>query len=395
MPKWNSTTSPGVRYREHPTRRNGIKKDQYFSIYYRLDGKRKEEGIGWASEGWTAKKAAEKLAKLSEAHREGTGPQTLKAAREKRRMEDEATKALEERMEKDSVTFADFWERTYFPLAKSTKKFKTFEAERFLFEHWILGVIGQKSFKSVSPFDLEKIKAAMLKAGRKPASVKYSFAVIRQVWNLARREGYVQGDCPTVHVKAPKFDNKRIRFLSVEESERLLEELLRRSRSLYDQALLSLYTGMRAGEVFALQWSDIDFERGSLTIRDPKNGETRTAFMVPKVREMLSNRKASASTSWVFIDKKGGQVKEVSGSFMKAVEAVGLNDGRDDSRQKVVFHTLRHTFASWLVATGTPIYAVSKLMGHKSIVMTERYSHFDQSGLKGYVQAFVDGVRTA
>lgn len=57
MAKWQATTYPGVRYREHKERRHGIKKDRYFSIYYRLDGKRKEEGLGWASEGWSANKA--------------------------------------------------------------------------------------------------------------------------------------------------------------------------------------------------------------------------------------------------------------------------------------------------------------------------------------------------
>ncbi len=56
--KWNSTKYPGVRYREHKSRKHGIRPDQYFAIRYQKDGKRKEEGVGWASEGWTPSNVA-------------------------------------------------------------------------------------------------------------------------------------------------------------------------------------------------------------------------------------------------------------------------------------------------------------------------------------------------
>lgn len=63
------------------------------------------------------------------------------------------------------------------------------------------------------------------------------------------------------------------------------------------------------------------------------------------------------------------------GHFARALKARGLNEGMPDRRRMVVIHTLRHTFASWLVQMGTPFYTVSKLMGHSSIKMTERYAH--------------------
>ncbi len=56
--KWRTTKYPGVRFREHATRRHGVVKDRYFSIRYQRDGRRQEKALGWASEGWTAEKAA-------------------------------------------------------------------------------------------------------------------------------------------------------------------------------------------------------------------------------------------------------------------------------------------------------------------------------------------------
>jgi len=57
------------------------------------------------------------------------------------------------------------------------------------------------------------------------------------------------------------------------------------------------------------------------------------------------------------------------------VDSIGLNDGVDDPRQRVVFHTLRHTFASWLAMSGTDIYTIKELMRHKTLTMTMRYAH--------------------
>jgi site-specific recombinase XerD len=65
-----------------------------------------------------------------------------------------------------------------------------------------------------------------------------------------------------------------------------------------------------------------------------------------------------------------------------------------DRRQKVLFHTLRHTFASWLVQQGEDLYMVQKLMGHASLVMTERYSHLAPDTLRTAVKNFEKNINT-
>ena len=81
MAKWKSTSHPGVRYREHPIRKHGAIPDKYFSIRYQHEGRRIEEGLGWASDGNTANAAALTLAGLKAAARNGEGHTRLSAKR--------------------------------------------------------------------------------------------------------------------------------------------------------------------------------------------------------------------------------------------------------------------------------------------------------------------------
>lgn len=71
--------------------------------------------------------------------------------------------------------------------------------------------------------------------------------------------------------------------------------------------------------------------------------------------------------------------------FFDSVKKSGLNDGVVDSRQRVVFHTLRHTFASWLIQEGISIPVISQLLGHSSIKLTMRYAHLSPNYNKSAV----------
>ena len=79
---------------------------------------------------------------------------------------------------------------------------------------------------------------------------------------------------------------------------------------------------------------------------------------------------------------------------MRAVNKIGLNDSIVDSRLKVVFHTCRHSFASWLVADGADLFTVRELMGHKSIAMTERYSHLSPDTLRKAVKSMETAIQS-
>ena len=382
MSKWIRSDYPGVRYRKHKTRKHGIKYDQYFAIYYQLNGKRKEEGLGWASKGWTAKEANLILAELKHAQATGEGESTLKAKRDSNRKTIEL-KALKKTQ---SITFGEYLRKSYFPL-QNTKGERTVEQEDAHFRNWLSPVLKDMPLKDITHLHLERIKKNMLDAGRAPRMLQYVFATFRQVWNQGRRDGLVNKDSPSKQVKLPRIDNKRTRFVTYEEADLLLDNLSGRSQQLHDIALLSLHTGMRAGEIFALTWNDIYTDQGTIDILDAKGGD-RTAFMTNEVREMFERLRKGRPQEFVFKDRNGEQIKEISNSFNRAVKDIGLNDGIVDRRQKLIFHSLRHTFASWLVMGGEDLYRVQKLMGHASLAMVQRYAHLAPDALKSSMTRF-------
>ena len=139
---------------------------------------------------------------------------------------------------------------------------------------------------------------------------------------------------------------------------------------------LSLYADLRAGEITNLKWENDSWNTDRLAIVDAKNGENRMEPMHPIVKENLKNRFKNDCTGYVFKSRNGEKICDISDTFQRTVDRLGFNDGISDRRQKVVFHTLRHTYASWLVMKGVDLYTTQKLMGHKSNQMIQRYAHF-------------------
>jgi len=384
MAKWHKTKFSGIRFREHPTRKHGVKRDRYFTIRYQAAGERKEEGLGWASNGWTEEKAAIELARLKEAYTKGEGPLRLREKREIRQ-----TKRRKEEVKQ--ITFKKYFNEFYYPIAQRKKR-ETYLKEFEHFKIWISPVIGDMPIQKIYSLHLERIKKNMLNAGRAPRTIEYVFATVRQVWNMARRDKIVDTESPTREVQLPKISNRRLRSLTHEEAELLLEDLKTRSMQLHNISLLSLHCGLRASEIFDLTWRDTDFEHEVLTLRDAK-GKTRFAYMTEEIKEMLNSLRQR--NGLVFANRNGNRIQRVSNTFPRAVKDLGFNDGISDKRQKVVFHTLRHTYASWLVEGGEDLYTVKNLLGHSTLTVTERYAHIKQDTLRSAVRNLEKNINKA
>src|SRR6195256_135161 len=103
--------APGIRARDHATRKHGVRRDRYFTLRFSVDGRQVEEALGWASEGWTLDRAQEELGKLRTAKRTGEGPATLRERAKVEREAERQANEIAERRRREEKTLADLWDR--------------------------------------------------------------------------------------------------------------------------------------------------------------------------------------------------------------------------------------------------------------------------------------------
>ncbi len=387
--EWVKTKYPGIRYRQHATRKHGVQADKYYVLTYKHEGKTRSEALGWSSEGMTLDKAVEAMAEIKGNRRAGTGPDTLaekkRLALESKQAELDRLRAEQEAAEielKENVPLSVIFKSQYLPHARDNKKPRSVETEEHLFKNWIEPIVGNKPLKDITIFDCERIKKRMRTGEKSDRTIEYTLAVLRQVFTWARKFKVYVGANPLLEVDKPKYDNRKQRFLSREETEGLMAALKTRSRQLYQMSLISLHTGLRAGEIFALTWGDMDFDRGLIMLRDTKNTETRYGFMTDALKQELMTLTVGKPSELVFKDNAGHKIKSISATWDRLVNDLGMNTGVEDRRMKFTFHGLRHSFASNLVAIGVDLFRVQQLLGHKTPKMTLRYSHMRPDDLR-------------
>jgi integrase len=347
----------GVYERLSNKRKHEGKPDICYWIYYRnTDQKLIGEKVGWVSEGYSPK-----LASIVRSER-------LRSLRHSQELPSERPKA---------PYFKDVAKK-YLKWATENRAGKGFD-DHNRYKNHLAGRFDEKRLSEISPLDLERMKSELTKEGKAPATVAHCLKLFRQIFNKAVAWGLHQGENPVKSVKMPTVSNQRQRFLSYDEARLLLDELKKVSETVYDITLLALYSGLRAGEIFALRGNDLDFENGIITVLDPKNKITRKAYTNSTVREMLQRRKPQDPGNYVFTKKyhrkeTEDKIDEVSQAFSKVADKL-FNRGIADRRHRVTFHSCRHTFASWLALNGESLLTIKDLLGHKTLAMVQRYAH--------------------
>ena len=238
---------------------------------------------------------------------------------------------------------------------------------------------------------LDRYKSKLLAGKLAEATVNRRICCIKHMFTMAEEwkligESIVKG----VHkVKMFKETTKRNRFLSREEIERLLDACGtdQQQRHLKPIVIFAVNTGCRKSEILRLKWQDVDMEHGFITLHNTKNKEMRMIPINEPLREMLSGLPRKEGVDYVFFNfKTDDRLLDLKRSYPTAVKKAGLTGG-------VLFHTLRHTFASHLVMSGVNITTVSRLLGHKDLAMTMRYSHLAPNHLSNAVSALADALR--
>lgn len=362
-----STRFVGVQTRESSVRRHNGRPDICYTIDYRdaTTGRRIRKDVGWASEGMTAQLAA-KMRQLE-----------IEASRERPVTQMPGDTAPEQPVMTLDEAFQRYRRDWLLAHGKRTQMEDTL-ARCHLQELLPLPL------DQITPYILDQLMARMHAAGRSPQTIRHVISLVRRIMRRMAAWDLYDGPMPFRQVTLPRPDNARQRYLTPEEARLLLAELRRRSHQTWLMALISLHCGLRFSEVARLRYGDIDQRTRTLYIGQSKSGRARHAVMTPDVAQALADMPRMSRNDLLFPARDGGVMKAASETFPRAVDALGLNrmDPSDpaslpitDNRQRVVFHTLRHTYASWLALAGEHELSLSELLGHTSTAMTRRYAH--------------------
>ncbi len=220
--------------------------------------------------------------------------------------------------------------------------------------------------------DLEEFLSRRLKTIG-PARHNRDLTILRAIFKKGVEWGYC-GTNPAIGIKKLDEPPGRVRFLSDEERESLLAACPERLRRIVE---IVLDTGLRRGELLSLKWEHIDFKNKQLRIERSKNGDRRD---IPMTDRVFTNFKAipkRVDTPFIFANPDGTHFKSLKTTWGTAIRKSKIKD--------FTFHDLRHSFASYLVMGGVDIRSVQTLMGHRSIMMTMRYSHLSPGHMRNAI----------
>jgi integrase len=237
----------------------------------------------------------------------------------------------------------------------------------------------------IQDWHLTRFKSERERDGIAAQTIKHNFQAIRGAWQWAKDHGYKVSDLVVPKVKV---DNKRLRYLTLEEERRLLEALNpmadipfrpkyedrpneenRKRHDNYDLEVVLLDTGARYGEIANITWDRIDMENRAINLWRRKVKNESVIYMTNRVYQILERRLAETNSKYVFMNSKGGPRGHATAGIKNALVKSGLAD--------VTIHDLRHTCASRLIQNGMSLYEVSNILGHVDVQTTQRYAHLE------------------
>ncbi|HEV3483600.1 MAG TPA: site-specific integrase [Candidatus Acidoferrales bacterium] len=254
---------------------------------------------------------------------------------------------------------------------------------------------GKRLARDVTPAAVEHFMAEEIRAGKRPATVNRSWALLSLVFRLAVEHGKLDSN-PCARVRQLAEHNKRQRFLSPEEESRLRAAIAARWPRRLAELDIALHTGLRQGEQYGLRWPQVDFERRLIVLPLTKPGDAHVvrlndtalaAFrsLLPKRRRELAVTASSVSPLSPLSplgDHTGVRVFDIKNPrewFKMAKNDAKIEDFR--------WHDLRHTVGSRATQAGVPLRFIQQFLGHKSLTTTERYSHLAPEYQKDVVKA--------
>ncbi len=228
--------------------------------------------------------------------------------------------------------------------------------------------------------------AKMRADGYAEKTIAHVLDTISRLYRYAARLGLFDGRNPCVAVRKPRVNNKTTRYLTGDQLKKLTAVLAEHPDQRFANLIrFLLFTGCRQGEAFKLEWRDVDLDRKTIHLRDPKGGLDVTLPVNATAAGVLADQRARTAEGEPFVfplDRGGKRTIRPWRPWFALRKAAGLP-------AEFRIHDLRHAYASMLASSGkVDLYTLQHLLTHKQVSTTQRYAHLFPDRLRRGAEAF-------
>ena len=287
-------------------------------------------------------------------------------------LRDKRKKKIEVRPDTTTLTLKQLIEA--YCAEPNVKDLKTYNGIVRLLGWWV-DSYGSEKVIDIGPLKLREARALLMLKRRTPATTNRYLSAMRACWNWGLATEVISEEKAWPRLLILNEPEGRKRYLTDHELNAVKAEALKHSAWMYAAVLVSIGCGIRQGEMLRLQWTDLDFENKTLTVLLSKTDKPRRVHLPAPAIEALKKlrRDGVIGRKHVFLNDEGKPADKFYLAFR------WRNVRKAASLVNFKWHDLRHTCASFLLQNKASLSEVQSVLGHKSIISTERYAHLAEA----------------